>query len=125
MAAPSSRSESGVAWDLGAVPPSQVHACFLYEYARESATIRKLALSFVGFQFTDYAEFFCAHRLLSPATLRVVRWEPFVPITRQTTGSSVGEIRSGRERSHTNPSSRMVEPNVRSDLTEILGCRTA
>jgi hypothetical protein len=40
-------------WDLLNVPPSELKACFLYEYARESPTIRAIAQEMKGYLYTD------------------------------------------------------------------------
>jgi len=56
------RSESGgeplarEEWDFSTIPPGELKACFLYEYARESPTILAIAQEMEGYQYTDFSD---------------------------------------------------------------------
>jgi hypothetical protein len=47
------RGKARKEWDFSKVPPGQLKACFLYEYARESPTIRSIAQEMEGYLYTD------------------------------------------------------------------------
>jgi hypothetical protein len=43
-------------WDFSTIPTEELTACFLYEYARESRTIRAIAQRMEGVQYTDFSD---------------------------------------------------------------------
>jgi len=43
-------------WDFSNIPPGELKACFLYEYARESPTILAFAREMEGYEYTDYSD---------------------------------------------------------------------
>ena len=45
-------------WDFSSIPPGELKACFLYEYARESQTILAIAQGMEGYQYTDFSDQF-------------------------------------------------------------------
>ena len=45
-------------WDFSKVPPGELKACFLYEYARESPTILAIVREMEGYQYTDFSDQF-------------------------------------------------------------------
>ena len=40
-------------WDFSQIPLAELKACFLYEYARESPTVRRIAEEMKGYEYTD------------------------------------------------------------------------
>ncbi|HSS17118.1 MAG TPA: hypothetical protein VLQ29_09070, partial [Candidatus Dormibacteraeota bacterium] len=40
-------------WDFSQIPLAELKACFLYEYARESPTVRRIAEGMKGYEYTD------------------------------------------------------------------------
>jgi hypothetical protein len=43
-------------WDFSQIPLAELKACFLYEYAHESPTVRRIAEEMKGIQYTDYSD---------------------------------------------------------------------
>src|SRR5882724_3735019 len=51
-------SNSRKEWNFSSIPPGELKACFLYEYARESQTILAIAKGMEGYQYTDFSDQF-------------------------------------------------------------------
>jgi len=45
-------------WDFSSIPVSELKACFLYEYARESRTVLAIAQGMEGYEYTDFSDQF-------------------------------------------------------------------
>ena len=45
-------------WDFSSIPPGELKACFLYEYARESQTILAIAKGMEGYEYMHFSDQF-------------------------------------------------------------------